>query len=114
MKTVNKQISLKEIKIMTKRKFGNLVKAVVDINRKIMVVDADLHSDEEALLIQSGSQQADLWGINFYPEKYNSADFIEFDSMINLRPSQNNLSRGIEDKKIQKQIRQIVKNLITK
>jgi len=114
MKTVNKHISLKEIKKMTKRRFGNLVKAVVDINRKIMVVDADLHADEEALLIQSGSQQADLWGINFYPEKYNSPDFIEFDSMINLRPSQNNLSRGVEDKKIQKQIRQIVKNLIIK
>jgi len=114
MKTVNKHISLKEIKIMTKQKFGNLVKAVVDINRKIMVVDADLHADEEALLIKSGSQQADLWGINFYPEKYNSPDFIEFDSMINLRPSQNNLSRGVEDKKIQKQIRQIVKNVITK
>lgn len=105
MKTVNKHISLKQIEKMTKRRFGNLVKAVVDINRKIMVVDADLHSDEEALLIQSGSQQADLWGINFYPEKYNSPDFIEFDSMINLRPSQNNLSRGVEDKKIQKQIR---------
>jgi len=113
MKLITQPISLKEIKQMAKRKFGNLVKAVIDIDKQIMVVDADLHADQETLLIQNNSEQSHLWGINLYPEKYGSLDFIEFDSMINLRPSQNNLSRSIKDKKIQDQIRKIVKKLIT-
>ena len=92
--------------------FGDLVKVVVDTQKKIMAVDAELHADEEAYLIENGSEQKNLWGINFYPEFFGSDKFIEFDSMINLRPGQNNLSRGVEDKKIQEEIRQIVRKLI--
>jgi len=112
MKLVKHPISTQTIEKMAKQKFGNMVKAVVDIDKKIMVVDAELHADQESLLIQSGSKQANIWGINLYPEKYGSLDFIEFDSMVNLRPSQNNLSRHIEDKKIQAKIRKIVDKLI--
>jgi hypothetical protein len=72
-----------------------------------------MHADEEQMLLQNGSQQFDLWGINLYPDKFGAEDFIQFDSMINLRPSQNNLSRGVDDKKIQEIIRQIVNKLIT-
>jgi len=114
MKLIKDSISIQEIKKMAKQRFGNLVKAVIDIDKKIIVIDAELHADQESLLIQSGSQQSNLWGINFYPEKYGSSDFIEFDSMINLRPSQNNLSRNIENKKIQSKIRKIVATLIKK
>jgi hypothetical protein len=112
MKLVKHSISTQVIGKMAKQKFGNLVKAVVDIDKKIMVIDAELHADQESLLIQSGSKQANIWGINLYPEKYGSLDFIEFDSMVNLRPSQNNLSRNIKDKKIQGKIRKIVDKLI--
>lgn len=114
MKLIKHSISIQKIDKMAKQKFGNLVKAVIDIDKKIMVIDAELHADQESLLIQSGSKQINLWGINLYPEKYGSLDFIEFDSMINLRPSQNNLSRSIEDKKIQDKIRKIVDKLIEK
>ena len=72
-----------ELKKMAESRFGNMVKAVVDIRRKIMAVDAELHSDEEALLLEDGSCQVDLWGINIYPEfDKNDSDFVEFDSMI--------------------------------
>jgi len=114
MKLVKHSISIQAIEKMAKQKFGNLVKAVVDIDKKIMVIDAELHADQESLLIQSGSKQASIWGINLYPEKYASPDFIEFDSMINLRPSQNNLGLNVEDKKIQDKIRKIVRKLISK
>lgn len=114
MKLISKPISLAEITKMAESKYGNLVKAVVDIDKKIMAVDGELHADEEALLLQNNSRQTSLWGINLYPGKYGLEEFIEFDSMINLRPSQNNLSRGVEDKKIQSQIRQIVNQLVTK
>jgi len=98
---------------MSAKMFGNLVKAVVDVKKEIMAVDAELHADEEALLLENGSEQKNLWGINIYPEMEGS-DFVEFDSMINLRPSQNNRSRGVEDIEIQKSILKIVNKLIKK
>lgn len=113
MKTITKEnkISKKELKKMAEDMFGDLVKAVVDIEKKIMIVDADLHADQEKKLLEEGSQQEYLWGINLYPdesEKY----FVEFDSMINLRPSWGNRSRGVEDKNIQEKIIKIVTNLV--
>jgi len=113
MRIVKDKIKVSELEEMAKNMFGNLVKAVVDIKKEIMVVDAEMHADEEAYLLENGSKQSNLWGINFHPENGND-DFIEFDSMINLRPSQNNRSRRVEDPKIQKKIRQIVKKLVVK
>ena len=113
MKIIATEISKKELTEMSKKMFGNLVKAVVDIEKGIMVVDAELHADEEALLLENGSAQKDLWGINFYPELIGE-DFVEFDSMINLRPSQNNRSRGVEDIEIQKKIFNVVNKLVRK
>ena len=72
--------------------FGDLVKAVVDLKRGIMLVDAELQADQEAELLTEGSAQSDLWGINLYPD-LPEADWIEFDSMINVRPAQGNRSR---------------------
>ena len=96
---------------MSGKMFGNLVKAVVDVEKEIMAIDADLHADEEALLLEKGSEQKNLWGINIYPEM-KGPDFVEFDSMINLRPSQNNRSRGVEDVAMQKCILKIVEKLV--
>ena len=114
MQLVEKNITLDELKQMSQKMFGNLVKAVVDIEKGIMAVDAELHADEEAFLLENGSKQINLWGINIYPELFGQADFIEFDSMINLRPSQNNRSRGVDDPELKKKILQITDNLISK
>ena len=61
----------------------------------------------EALLLENGSKQKDLWGINLYPD-LEAKDFLEYDSMINIRPSQNNRSRGVDDAKIREKIAEIV------
>ena len=95
---VEGKIQKSELSELAKERFGDLVKAVVDVKRGIMIVGAELHSDEEALLPEQGSEQQDLWGINIYPEKTGD-EFIEFDSMINIRPSQKNFSRGVSDPK---------------
>ena len=113
MKFVDKKISLKELEGMASSKFGNLVKAVVDVERELMVVDGELHSDEEALLLSKGSKQEDLWGINLYPE-IKGEDFIEFDSMINVKPSYGNNSRGVDDLNLKRKIVQLVEKLIQK
>lgn len=111
MKTINQKITKDELREMSKKMFGNLVKAVIDIEREIIVVDAALHADQEAFLIEDGSIQENLWGINIYPDLLND-EMIEFDSMINLRPSQNNRSRGVEDEKIRIRILEIITKLI--
>ncbi len=114
MKIVRKEISIDELKRMSERMMGGLVKAVVDIEKEIMVVDAELHSDEESLLLEEGSQQKNLWGINLYPENIGDEAWIEFDSMINIRPSQGNRSRDIKDPQVQQKIKAIVNLLVTK
>lgn len=92
--------------------FGDMIKAVVDIDRQIMAIGGELHADEEAALIEDGSRQANLWGINLYPAEVGDA-WLEFDSMINVRPAQDNRSRGVEDPRTQATIRRIVAKLVT-
>jgi hypothetical protein len=111
MKIVQKEIALKELRQMAEKMFGNLVKAVVDIEKEIMAVDGELHADEEGLLLENGSKQENLWGINIYPAQ-SGKQRIEFDSMINLRPRQNNMSRGVNNLKIREKIIKITDKLI--
>lgn len=87
--------------------FGDIVKAVVDVERRVMAIGGELHSDEEALLIEDGSAQANLWGINLYPGEPGDG-WIEFDSLINVRPAQGNRSRHVDDPGLQERIRQVV------
>ncbi|HVC36331.1 MAG TPA: DUF5674 family protein [Candidatus Dormibacteraeota bacterium] len=107
MKRVDK-ISVSELSEMADKMYGNLVKAVVDLDKKILVVDAEMHVDEEQFLMEKGSKQESLWGINLYPKHINTNQFIEFDSMINIRPRQNNMSRSVENEKLQKEIADFV------
>ena len=111
MKIVAVPISQSDLRVMAENRFGNLVKAVVDVERKIMAVDGELYADEEAALLENGSRQEDLWGINIYPE-LQGADRIEFDSVINIRPSQGNRSRGVDNQAIRVSIIDIVKALV--
>ena len=105
-------ISVHELKVMAENMYGELVKAVVDVERGLLVVDAELHVDEEQWLLEHGSLQSDLWGINLYPDDYGTDDFIEFDSMINIRPSQGNRSRSVESGPIRDRICRIVDGVV--
>lgn len=113
MKTVGGgvQISLKELKEMAENMFGGLVKAVVDIEKELMVVGGDLHADEEAELLKQGSSQQNLWGVNLYPEE-RVDNWVEFDSMINVRPSQGNFSREVGDEKTRERILEVINKLV--
>jgi hypothetical protein len=111
MEIIAEPIPIARLRDIAERSFGDMVKAVVDIDRGVMAIDGELHSDEEELLLENGSRQASLWGINIYPDS-GSEDWIEFDSMINLRPSQGNRSRGVEDPEIRQRILDIVTRLV--
>ena len=107
MEIIRNALTLNELNEKAAALFGNMVKAVVDVDRELMAVDAELHADLEALLLEDGSKQTSLWGINLYPELQGD-DFVEFDSMINVRPSQKNRSRDVLDPLIRKKIVAIV------
>ncbi len=107
MKIIKTTLKVDELKQMAAATFGNLVKAVIDVERELIAVDAELHSDLEALLLEDGSKQKNLWGINLYTE-IQGDDFVEFDSMINMRPSQGNRSRGVENEEMRGRIIKIV------
>ena len=113
METIETTISIGALKNMSEKMFNNIVKAVIDIEQEIIVVDAMLHSDQEEHLLDKGCLQENLWGINLHPELFGTPEFVEFDSMINLRPGQGNRSRGVDDPRIQEKIRAIVAKKLT-
>lgn len=100
-----------ELVSIAAEQFGDMVKAVVDVQRGVMALGGELHSDEEAILLDDGSSQGDLWGINLYPAA-GEDEWIEYDSMINVRPSRGNRSRGVEDAGLRDTIARVVKDLV--
>ena len=96
---------------MAEEQFGDMVKAVVDIERKVMAIGGGLHVDEESFLLERGSVQDNLWGINLHLKK-DLPDMVEFDSVINIRPRQDNPSRYVEDGSIRERVITVVKDLV--
>ncbi len=113
MLIISEKVGIDKIKKIAHDTFEDLVKAVVDIEKGIIALGAELHSDEEAALIEQGSEQKNLWGINIYPDA-DEESFIEFDSMINLRPSQGNRTRGVDNPAIRERIIAVVNKLIVR
>jgi hypothetical protein len=111
MKIITTKISMQELQEMAHHFFEDMVKGVVDVEQRFLAVDAELHADLESLFLKQGSKQEHLWGINLYPFM-SGDDFLEFDSMINIRPNQNNRSRGVENIEIQEQIKAIIKEIV--
>ena len=109
---IQEPLTRAELVSIAATQFGDMVKAVVDIRRRIMALGGELHSDEEAMLLDDGSSQSDLWGINLYPAERGD-DWIEYDSMINVRPSQGNRSRDVEDAELRAAIQRVVSDLVT-
>ena len=107
MKIITKTLTIQELQRIASERFGDMVKAVVDVARETIAIDAEFHSDLEAALLENGSEQKNLWGINLYPETQGD-QFIEFDSMINIRPSRGNKSRGVDDGETRKKIIEVV------
>jgi Protein of unknown function (DUF5674) len=111
VRLIQSAIARTELAALAEQQFGDMVKAVVDVARGVMAIGGELHADEEAALLDDGSRQSDLWGINPYPGTRDTG-WIEFDSMINVRPAQGNRSRDIADEGIRERIRGVVAALV--
>ncbi len=88
--------------------YGRYIKVVVDIEKGILAGGAAMHYDEERLLLEYGSQQSNLWGGGLDLE----TGEIDYDSMINIRPSDGNPSRTIVSREIRLKFKKIVEGLI--
>ena len=88
-----------------------MVKAVADVRQGLIAIDADLHADLERYLLENGSMQQDLWGFNLWVDEQGE-DFIEFDSLINIRAWQGNPSRDVLDPEVRSAIAGIVNKFI--
>lgn len=108
---ISEPISTQQLREAGEELYGDMVKGVVDVEKRVMAVGAELHADEEAFLLERSSQQENLWGINLYTNRA-MPEMVEFDSMINIRPRQKNRSRGVEDSEMREQIIAIVQELV--
>jgi hypothetical protein len=114
IRIIKKPITRVELKKIAERRFGDMAKAVVDVGQEIMAVGGELHADMETLLMENeNSLRKDTWGINLYPEN-SGEDFVEFDSMVNLKPALGNRTRNVEDKEVREKIKEIVSKLVVK
>ncbi len=109
---VKDTITLEELRALAREQYGDVIKAVVDIAHGIMGVGGELHVDIQSLLIEKEDARGDTtWGINLYLEKTKN-EFIEFDSMINLKPIQGNRTRGVGNPDVRDKIKEIVNKLV--
>jgi hypothetical protein len=109
--TLSEPLTIDDLRALAPGRFRDFVKGVIDLRRGVLVIDADMHADQEAALLAEGSDQRDLWGINLYPG-LEGPDWLEFDSLINLRPSFGNRSRGIDDESTREAVRSLVESLV--
>lgn len=111
MQILTKKISREQLKELASNTFVDMIKCVADVNRGLLAVDAELHADLESMLLENGSEQENLWGFNLYPDETGD-DFIEFDSLINIRAWQGNRSRDVENESVRKQIKELVSKFV--
>ena len=111
MQILTEKISRQQLKELASNTIVDMIKCVADVNRGLLAVDAELHADLESMLLEKGSEQEFLWGFNLYPDEMGE-DFIEFDSLINIRAWQGNRSRDVENESVRKQIKELVSKFV--
>lgn len=88
--------------------YGGMIKIVVDIRRGVLAGGGEMHADCEALLLEDGSEQDDLWGADWYPEDQR----IEFEALINIRPRLGNRSVLIQSEDIRHSVEEISRHIL--
>ena len=92
-------------------RFEDMVKYVVDVERGVIAIGGEMHSDAEEVLLESGSRQTAVWGANYYPGR-GREDCIEFTSFINIRPSLGNRGMELQDPALRMRVQEITFALV--
>lgn len=107
-------ISIDQLKELAKQNYGEMIKGVVDLEKNILALGGEMHADAEQFLLEKGSKQQNVWGFNLYPSESDLNNFIEYHSLINIRPNQGNRSMFIDIEEVREKVKTIVLNLITR
>jgi hypothetical protein len=113
LKLIDQKITADEMLELCDAHFKTMIKFVVDVKTGKLIAGGELHADAEQEFLSLGASQSDLWGGNLYPLK-KGKDRIEYTSLINIRPRDNNFGMEVENKELQDQIKNIVENLLMK
>lgn len=111
IKIIKDQISLEDLQILAKEFYGNMIKGVADIERRVVAFGGEYHMEANMMLIEDGSSQANLWGFNVYFKKPRE-DWLEYISLINIRPAAGNFDMMIGDEQIRNKVKEIVNSKI--
>ncbi len=106
-------VTLDELRTIADENGKNYVKAVVDVERGAVVVGMKFHDQAIPLLEEGGSKRPNLWGVRLHPEAFGDANFVEFDSMINIKPELDNPSTDVESPELRQRIIETVEAVVT-
>ena len=110
-KIITEKISPAELAAATKNNYGTMVKVDVDIERGILTIGGEWHSEGDQMLHANGSHRNNVWGVNLYP--WNSPEKrIEYVSLINIKPSVGHTTMQIKDMALQQKFRVIIEKLL--
>ena len=104
---IQKEVSFEVLSDLAKKWHTVLVKGVVDVEQGVVALGGEWHMDANTVLIEHGSQQKNIWGFNIYPEEQGE-DILEYISLINIRPLQNNRSMEVEDEALRIKMKEII------
>jgi hypothetical protein len=111
IKIVEDKINLEDLKRLAQTFYVSMIKGVVDIEKNIVAFGGEYHMDANVLLIENGSKQKDIWGFNLYFDKPRE-NWIEYTSLVNIRPAVNNLDMEVQDEEIKERMREIINSKI--
>ena len=104
-------IALAEVGEIAEEFYKDMVKGVADVEREVIALGGEYHMDANAALIADGSAQDNLWGFNVYPER-DPEDWIEYISLINIRPALGHRTLEIKDELLRGKIKAIIEKRI--
>jgi hypothetical protein len=104
-------IARDELRRLVESAFGDMVEYVVDVERNVIAIGGQMHADAELVLLDAGSQLADLWGANYLPGR-GAEECIEYTSLINIRPAVGNPSMEVADPAVRARIRALTHALV--
>lgn len=90
--------------------FDTYIKTVIDIKKRICTAGCGRHFESEKVLLDRGSKQSDIWGGGI---DCNTKE-IDFNSFINIRPTDNNPSNDILDPEIRKKYNELTRYFFNK
>jgi hypothetical protein len=113
IKVIKDNVKIDDLIELAKETYHPMIKGVVDIENEIMAFGGEYHMDANKVLLEQGSVQSDVWGFNVYLNKGDDREnWIEYMSLINIRPLQNNFDMEIQDKEIKNKIKNIINKQI--